>query len=120
MGLVARLSRVIPLVIVLALVAAVIYLVVTYRHSPARAKEVLIRVFTWITGVLSGLFGLVTLYALLERNDGVTDLGASFLAVALVSLAVTRWCNHVFLKHHPSYKKKPVRASVRRRWPWRR
>ena len=39
MGLVARLSRVIPLVIALAAIAAVIYLVVTYRHSPARAKD---------------------------------------------------------------------------------
>ncbi|MCI2241007.1 guanylate cyclase [Adlercreutzia faecimuris] len=120
MGLVARLSRVVPLVIALAVVAAVIYLVVTYRHSPARAKEVLIRVFTWITGILSAFFGLVTLYALLERNDGVIDLGASFLVVALIGLAVTRWCNHVFLKNHPSYKKKPVRATVKRRWPWQR
>ena len=120
MGLIARLSRVVPLVILLAVVAAVIYLVVTYRHSPARAKEVLIRVFTVLTAVLSGFFGLVTLYALFEGNGGVIDLGASFLAVALVGLAVTRWCNHVFLKHHPSYKKKPVRAAVKRRWPWQR
>lgn len=120
MGLVARLSRVIPLVIALAAVAAVIYLVVTYRHSPSRAKEVLIRVFTWITGVLSVFFGLVALYALAEANAGVLDLGASFLAVALVGLAITRWCNHLFLKHHPSYKKKPVKATVKRRWPWQR
>ena len=112
MGLVARLSRVIPLVIALAAIAAVIYLVVTYRHSPARAKEVLIRVFTWITGVLSVFFGLA--------NAGVLDLGASFLVVALVGLAITRWCNHLFLKHHPSYKKKPVKAAVKRRWPWQR
>ncbi len=120
MGLVARFSRVIPLVIALAAIAAVIYLVVTYRHSPARAKEVLIRVFTWITGVLSVFFGLVTLYALAEANAGVLDLGASFLVVALVGLAITRWCNHLFLKHHPSYKKKPVKAAVKRRWPWQR
>ena len=60
MGLVARLSRVIPLVIALAAIAAVIYLVVTYRHSPARAKEVLIRVFTWLTGIISGFFALAS------------------------------------------------------------
>ena len=42
------------------------------------------------------------------------------LVVALIGLAVTRWCNHVFLKNHPSYKKKPVRATVKRRWPWQR
>ena len=48
------------------------------------------------------------------------DLGASFLVVALVGLAITRWCNHLFLKHHPSYKKKPVKAAVKRRWPWQR
>lgn len=48
MGLIARLSRVVPLVLLLAVAAGVIYLVVTYRHSPARAKEVLIAVFTWL------------------------------------------------------------------------
>ncbi|MCI8468015.1 MAG: sodium/proton-translocating pyrophosphatase [Eggerthellaceae bacterium] len=118
--MVARLSRTVPLIIALAVIAGVIYLVVTYRHSPARAKEVLIRVFTWLTGVLSAFFGLVSLYAWFEHNDGVLDLGLSFLAVALVGLGVTRWCNHVFLKHHPSYKKKPVKATVKRRWPWQR
>ena len=42
MGFLARLSRVVPLLIIMAVAAGLIYVVVTYRHSPARAKEVLI------------------------------------------------------------------------------
>ena len=63
-GLIARLSRSVPLIIALVVLAIIIYLVVTYRHSPARAKEVLIQVFTWVCGVLSALFGVASVYAL--------------------------------------------------------
>ena len=69
MGLIARLSRIVPLVILLAVVAAIIYLVVTYRHSPARAKEVLIQVFTWVCGVLSALFGVASVYAFFDNAE---------------------------------------------------
>ncbi|MFR7493332.1 MAG: hypothetical protein ACLUVF_01150 [Adlercreutzia sp.] len=54
MGFLARLSRVVPLLIVMAVAAGLIYVVVTYRHSPARAKEVLIKIFTWFNGVVVG------------------------------------------------------------------
>ena len=87
MGLIARLSRVVPLVLLLALAAGVIYLVVTYRHSPARAKEVLIAVFTWLCGVLSGFFALASVYAFFDAAPAVLDLTLSFLAVTLLGLA---------------------------------
>lgn len=120
MGLIARLSRIVPLVILLAVVAAIIYLVVTYRHSPARAKEVLIQVFTWVCGVLSALFGVASVYAFFDNAPAVLDLTLSFLAVSLVGLGITRLANRRFLKHNPAYRKKRLAATTRRRWPWGR
>lgn len=120
MGLIARISRMVPLIVALALLAAVIYVVFTYLHSPARAKEVLIKVFTWLTGILGVFFALATLYALFESNQGVLDLAGSFLAVTLVALGITRLCNWRFLKHHPSYRKKPTDRAHTKRFPWQR
>lgn len=114
----ARLSRIVPLLILLAVVAGIVYLVATYRYSPSRAKEILIKMFTCITGVLSAFFLLVTLYALLERNEAVLDLSASFLATTVIGLAVTRICNAVFLKHHPDYRHKPMKTTREARFPW--
>lgn len=120
MGLLARLSRIVPLLIILALLAAVLYVVVSYRRSPARAKEILIQSFTWICGAIAAFFGIVSLYALFEGNRAVLDLAASFMAVGLVGLVIVRCCNHVFLKNNPAYKKKPQKARVHHRWPWER
>ena len=116
--MIARLSRIVPLLILLAVVAGIVYLVATYRYSPSRAKEILIKMFTCITGVLSAFFLLVTLYALLERNEAVLDLSASFLATTVIGLAVTRICNAVFLKHHPDYRHKPIKTTREARFPW--
>ena len=116
--MIARLSRIVPLLILLAVVAGIVYLVATYRYSPSRAKEILIKMFTCITGVLSAFFLLVTLYALLERNEAVLDLSASFLATTVIGLAVTRICNAVFLKHHPDYRHKPMKTTREAHFPW--
>lgn len=120
MGLIARLSRVVPLAILLAVAAGVIYLVVTYRHSPARAKEVLITAFTWICSVLSAFFLLASAYAFFDNAPAVLDLTLSFLAVTLIGLGITRLCNHRFLKRNSAYRKKRLAAITRRRWPWER
>lgn len=102
--MIARLYRIVPLLVVLAVIAAVVYLVVTFRFSSNRAKEVLIKVFTWLNIVLSALFLLATLYALVEANQAVAELTGSFLAVSLIALGVTRICNRVFIKNHPGYR----------------
>lgn len=102
--MIARLSRIVPLLIVLAVIAAIVYLVATYRYSPSRAKEILIKMFTVLTGVLSGFFLLVCAYAWLEHNEAVFDLAFSFLLTTLVGLVVTRICRAVFLRHHPAYR----------------
>lgn len=117
MALLARLSRIVPLAVILTLLAAVIYLVVTYLHSPARAKEVLVKVFTWLCGALSAFFGITSLYALFESNEAVLDLGVSFMAVSLLGLVITRFCNYRFLKSNPRYRSKPQKARVHHRWP---
>lgn len=121
--MIARLSRVVPMLIVLAIVAAVVYLVATYRYSPNRAKEILIKMFTVITGALSAFFLLACLYALLERNDAVFDLAFSFFLTAFIGLAATRICRAVFVRRHPGWGRKPMKAKRiddHPRRPWNR
>ncbi len=71
-----------------------------------RAKEVLIKVFTILTLILSAFFLLASLYALFEGNWSVLELTGMFLAIALVALVITRLCRWRMLKHHPEYKDK--------------
>lgn len=111
--MIARLSRIVPLLLVLAVVALIVYLVAQYKYSPNRAKEILIKGFTWLTGILSGFFAFVCGYALLERNEPVLDLALSFLATALIGLIITRICRAVFVRHHPGWGKKPTAKAKR-------
>lgn len=113
-----RLFRALPLLVVLAVLAGIVYVFVSWRRSPARAKEILIKVFTVINGALSIFFALASLYAWGDGNPDVLELFLSFLVVAVVALAIARICRAVFLKHNPSYKKKPMQAKAIRRWPW--
>lgn len=108
--MIARLSRVVPLLILLAVLAGVVYLVVAYRHSPNRAKELLIKIFAVLTGALSAFFLLACLYAWFEHNEAVFDLALTFLITTLVGLGVTLICRAAFLRHHPDYRKKPMKA----------
>ena len=118
--LLVRITRMIPLIIFMLVLAAIIYLVVTYRHSPAKAKEVIIKVFTWLNIGLIGFFGLSSLYALFENNQPIFEIAISCAIVGALGLGITLWCRHVFLKNNPSYKKKPMKATTGRRWPWQR
>ena len=96
--MIARLSRIVPMLILLAVLAGIVYLVMAYRHSPNRAKEILIKMFTVITGGLSAFFLLVSVYAWFEHNEAVFDLALSFLVTALIGLGVTFICRAVFLR----------------------
>lgn len=109
----ARLSRIVPMLIVLAVVAAIVYIVAAWRYSPNRAKELLIRIFTAITGAVSAFFLLVCAYAWLERNGAVFDLSFSFLLTALIGLAVTRICRAVFCATTPRTASRPRRRRLR-------
>lgn len=112
-----RIVRMIPLLVVLALLAAVVYLYVSYRQSPLRAKEVLIKMFLWVTGVLTAFFGLATLYAVFESNTPVFDLAFSFMLAAILGLVITLFCRWRFLKHHPLYKFKATDVKTMPREP---
>lgn len=118
--MIVRLVRALPLLIALVLIAGVIYIVASWRYSPARAKELLIKAFTALNGALCIFFGIATLYALGEANTDVMELTGSFLAVAAIALIITRICRAVFLKHNPSYRAKPMKAKKLHRWPWER
>ena len=107
-----RLYRIIPLLILLAVIAGVVYLVMSFRYSSNHAKIALIKVFTWLNIVLSAVFALVTVYALFEKNDPVFELAASLLITTLLGLGITRLCNHIFEKNHPNYSEDATTASV--------
>ena len=107
-----RLYRILPLILVLAVIAIVAYFVLTWRYSSNKAKEVLIRVFTWITAIVSVFFGIVTLYAAFEQNVPVIELAGSCLAVGLIGLLITRICNRVFRKRHPNFRVVTEKATI--------
>ena len=107
-----RLYRIIPLLILLAVIAAVVYVIMSFRYSSERAKAVLIKVFTWLCIILSVFFALVTVYGVFEHNDTVIELAGSFLATTLVGLGITRICNYVFKKNHPHYGEEVAKATI--------
>lgn len=107
-----RLYRIIPLLILLAVIAVVVYLIMSFRYSSERAKAALIKVFTWLCAILSVFFTLVTLYAVFEHNDTVIELAGSCLATTLVGLVITRICNRIFKKNHPRYGEEVAQATI--------
>jgi hypothetical protein len=107
-----RLYRILPLLVLLAVVAAVVYLIMSFRYSSERAKAALIRVFTWLCIILSVAFGIITLYALFEHNEPVIELFGSCLAVTVIGLVITRICNAVFRKNHPHYGEDVAKATI--------
>ena len=107
-----RLYRILPLLIVLAVVAVAVYLIMSFRYSSERAKATLIKVFFWLNAVLSVAFLLITAYALLERNAAVSELFGSCLAVTVIGLVVTLICRAVFRKNHPRYGEKVTQATI--------
>lgn len=107
-----RLYRILPLLVLLAVVAVVVYLIMSFRYSSERAKATLITVFTWLCGILSVFLAIVTLYALLEQNQPVIELAGSCLAVTVIGLIITRICNRIFRKNHPRYGEDVAKATI--------
>jgi glucan phosphoethanolaminetransferase (alkaline phosphatase superfamily) len=113
LAMLARLSRSIPLLILLVILAFVIYFVLKWRHSPTYAKEALIRIFTWICSVLTAFFVLTSVYALADGSQPVFELAASFAVVTVLGLIITRVCAWRFKKHHPNFSRKAERARTK-------
>ena len=110
--MIARLSRIIPFVIILAVLAGVLYVIMSFRYSSNHAKLLLIKIFTWLNIAFSVVFLLITLYALFEGNQGVVELTGSCLALALIALIVTRICNAIFKKNHPNFGQATSQATI--------
>ena len=106
LNLIVRLSRSLPLVIALIILAIVLYFVISYLRSPMKAKEMLVKVFLVLCSAISVFFILASLYAVLDGNEPVLELAASFAGVGVVGLLITLICRAVFLKHHPHYRAK--------------
>lgn len=106
-----RLYRILPLIIILAVLAVVIYLIMSFRYSSSKAKFLMIKVFFWIFTILSAAFLIVTAYALLEQNAAVSELFGSCLAITLIGLVITLICRAIFKKNHPLYGEKVIEAT---------
>lgn len=105
--LIAGLSRSLPLVIALIILAIVIYLFVSWWKTPTRAKEIMIKIFLVICSAIAVIFLLISGYAALDHNMPVLELALSCAAVGVVGLLITLICRYVFRKNHPHYKYEP-------------
>ena len=117
MNVLIRLIRALPLVVALAVLAVRVYALVSAFRSPDRAKEVLIRLFAVLTGVLTALFCLASAYAVFEGNQPVLDLFGAFAAVSALALGVVSLCAWRFARTHPDFVLCPrfVRGLLGRR-----
>lgn len=109
--LVAGLTRSLPLLVALVVLAIVIYAFVSWRRTPTRAKEVMIKVFLVLCSAIAAFFALASLYAVVDGNTPVLELAASCAAVGVVGLLVTLVCRHFFKKHHPHYVYEPTEKA---------
>ena len=102
--LIAGLTRSLPLMIALIVIALVAYLIISWVKSPMKAKEVLIKLFTVLCSVIAVFFVLASVYALVDDNTPVFELAISCAVVGLIGLIITLICRYFFLKHHPHYR----------------
>lgn len=102
--LLAGLTRSLPLVIALVVLAIVVYFIISWVKSPMKAKEILIKLFLILCSAISIFFVLASIYALVEDNTAVFELAASCAVVGVVGLMITLICRHFFIKHHPHYR----------------
>ncbi|MBR2834084.1 MAG: hypothetical protein IKE43_00005, partial [Coriobacteriales bacterium] len=82
MNAMIRLVRAFPLIILLAVLAAIIYFTVASRTSKDHAKVLLINIFGWLNIILTLIFYIGVAYAWIEHNDFVVDLSAGFAVVS--------------------------------------
>lgn len=102
--LLVRLYRALPILIVLGILAVLVYLVVSWRHTPTHAKLALIKVFTVANGGLTAFLGLATVYALLDGNEFVADFFFWCGVMTAILLGITLLCRRRFFKKHPKFR----------------
>lgn len=106
-----RLYRILPFIIVLAVLALAIYLIMSFRYTSSKAKAVMIRIFFWLFAVLSVVLLAITIFALLDKNAIVAELFGSCLAISAAGLVITLICRAIFRKNHPYYGEKVTEAT---------
>lgn len=99
--------RALPLVVVLVVVGLVAYLVLSSLRSPDRAKRVLLRAFTGVTGFLTVLFCVATAYAWLEDNLYVLEFVGALAVASAVGFAVTFLLYRYYLRGRKSDSNRP-------------
>ena len=109
--LIAGLTRSLPLLIALVVLAVAIYAFVSWRRTPTRAKEVMIKVFLVLCSAIAIFFALASLYAVADGNTPVLELSISCAAVGVVGLLITLVCRYFFKKHHPHYAYEPTEKA---------
>lgn len=109
--LIAGLSRSLPLLVALIVLALAIYAFVSWRRTPTRAKEVMIKVFLVLCSAIAVFSVLVALYAVADGNAPVLELALSCAAVGVLGLLITLVCRHFFKKHHPHYAFEPTEKA---------
>ncbi|MDO4502330.1 MAG: hypothetical protein Q4D06_04025 [Coriobacteriia bacterium] len=112
MTILIRLIQSLPLMLALAVLAVAVYVFVSWRQSPNRAKEILVKLFTVLTTALCVLFVLACAYAAIEGNQAVLEFFGAFLAVSAAALGITLICRARFRKNHPNYAEEPVWART--------
>ena len=115
MNALVRLVRALPLVVMLAVLAVLVYCLVASFRSPDRAKEVLIKLFVALNGVLTAFFCLTSAYAVFEANEPVLELASAFAAVTVLAFAIAMACRWLFLRRRPGYPWRRARRPFRRR-----
>lgn len=118
--LLARFARSLPLIILLLLAAGIIYVVAAWRTNPNRAKLILIRAFTIICTAVIIFFALAAIYAAIEQNFTAVEIALTFALPGVIGLVITLICRAVFLRNHPQYAHKPVRAEYIQQSAWLR
>lgn len=103
--------RMLPVVVVLILIAVGLYYLLTKRKTENLAKEILIRIGIWFNLIVGGIFLLLTLYALLDKNLWIVEFFGSIIVVNLVFLAIALIAKHNFLKHRPHYQWKKIKLK---------
>lgn len=104
--LIAGLTRSLPLMIALIVIAVIVYAVISWLKSPMKAKEITIKVFLILCSAISIFFVLAGIYALIDDNMPVFELALSCAVVGVIGLIVTLICRYFFRKHHPHYRLK--------------
>lgn len=109
--IIAGISRSIPLIILLAIAAVVLYFAIAHKKSPAHAKEILIKVFTIVCTIITAAFLLLALYALADGNNTIMELALACAGVGLLGLIITLICKHFFKKNNPHYQWEPTEQA---------